>query len=253
MASRKKPAKDEAMMTPLNQPFILLSALACFAAAATIGGCAPSEAPPSQAHSTVLAQPVSSTTGTVGGTAGRADATPAQNGVDKMERPLASKPDERGEGPGQSSAGEVTVRSVTPEQFNEVIGAQKGKVVLVDFWATYCLPCRAKFPKTLALSRKYAGQGLAVVSMSMDSPERKYQKEVIKFLQQQNSQIINLENGLDDTDAAFAALGIDGGALPHYKIFDRHGVLRKKFGGDPDHPFDEKDIETAVVAVLQVK
>jgi thiol-disulfide isomerase/thioredoxin len=231
------------MMTPLNRPFTLSSALACFAAA-TIAGCTPSEPPSSQVHSTAPAQPVASTAGTVGDASTRADATPAQDAAEKMDRQLASKPDEQRDGPGQSSS---------DEEFKEVIAAQKGRVVLVDFWATYCLPCRAKFPKTLALSKKYAGQGLAVVSMSMDSPEPKYQKEIIKFLKQQNSQITNLENGLDDTDAAFAALGIDGGALPHYKIFDRHGALRKKFGGDPDHPFNENDIEAAVVAALKAR
>jgi thiol-disulfide isomerase/thioredoxin len=243
------------MMTPRNRPFRLSSALACFAAAATIAGCAPSEVPPAQVHSTAPAQQVANASGALGNTARHAEATPAENGADKVERPLAnaSKTDAQREEPRESSSSEVTVRSVTPEQFQEVIAAQKGKVVLVDFWATYCLPCRAKFPKTLALSKKYADQGLAVVSMSMDSPEPKYQTEVIKFLKQQNSQITNLENGLDDTDAAFAALGIDGGALPHYKIFDRHGVLRKKFGGDPDHPFDETDIEAAVVAALTAR
>jgi thiol-disulfide isomerase/thioredoxin len=150
-----------------------------------------------------------------------------------------------------SSHSPVSVEPASPEEFQKYVAAQRGKVVFVDFWATYCLPCREKFPRTLALAKKYADQGLIAISMSMDSPDASYQKKIREFLIQQNSQIKNFANRLEDTDAAFTALGIDGGALPHYKIYGRNGKLMKKFGGDPDHPFDEADIERAVVAALQ--
>jgi thiol-disulfide isomerase/thioredoxin len=145
----------------------------------------------------------------------------------------------------------VTVEPVSPEEFQKFIAAQRGKVVFVDFWATYCLPCREKFPRTLALAKKYGDEGLTAVSMSMDSPEPDYQKKILEFLRQQNSQIKNFANRLEDTDAAFAGLDIAGGALPHYKIYGRNGKLRNKFGGDPDHPFDEADIERALIAALK--
>jgi hypothetical protein len=85
----------------------------------------------------------------------------------------------------------------------------------------------------------------------MDSPEPSYQKQIREFLRKQNSEIKNFANRLEDTDAAFAALDIAGGALPHYKIYSRDGKVRNKFGGDPDHPFAEADIEQAVVAALK--
>jgi thiol-disulfide isomerase/thioredoxin len=146
---------------------------------------------------------------------------------------------------------QVKVEPASPEEYQKYVASQRGKVVLVDFWATYCLPCREKFPRTLALAKKYADQGFTAVSMSMDSPDPSYQKKILEFLTQQNSEIKNLANRLEDTDAAFAALDIDGGALPHYKIYGRNGKLRNKFGGDPDHPFDDDDIEKAVVAALK--
>ena len=145
----------------------------------------------------------------------------------------------------------ASVEPVSPEEFQKFIAGQRGKVVFVDFWATYYLPCREKFPRTLALAKKYGDQGLTAVSMSMDSPEPAYQKKILEFLTQQNSQIKNFANRLEDTDAAFAALDIVGGALPHYKIYGRNGKLLNKFGGDPDHPFDEADIERALVAALK--
>jgi thiol-disulfide isomerase/thioredoxin len=149
-----------------------------------------------------------------------------------------------------SAQSAVTVEVVSPEELKKFIASQKGKVVFVDFWATYCLPCREKYPRTLALAKKYSGEGLIVASMSMDSFEPSYQRKIREFLTQQNSQIKNFANRLEDTDAAFAALDIAGGALPHYKIYGRNGKLRKQFGGDPDHPFDDADIERALVAAL---
>jgi thiol-disulfide isomerase/thioredoxin len=145
----------------------------------------------------------------------------------------------------------ISVEPASPEELQKFIASQRGKVVLVDFWATYCLPCREKFPRTLALARKYGSQGLTAVSMSMDSPEPSYQKQIREFLKKQNSEIKNFANRLEDTDAAFAALDIAGGALPHYKVYSRDGKVRNKFGGDPDHPFAEADIEQAVVAALK--
>jgi len=48
-----------------------------------------------------------------------------------------------------------------------------GKVVLVDFWGTFCTPCKSSFPKLQALNAKYAGAGLEVVGISEDEAEDK--------------------------------------------------------------------------------
>jgi cytochrome c biogenesis protein CcmG/thiol:disulfide interchange protein DsbE len=48
-----------------------------------------------------------------------------------------------------------------------------GKVVLVDFWGTFCTPCKSSFPKLQALNAKYAGSGLEIVGISEDEAEDK--------------------------------------------------------------------------------
>src|SRR5947208_467270 len=69
-----------------------------------------------------------------------------------------------------SSAPTVRLESVRyADLVAEVTGLQ-GKVVLVDVWGSFCAPCKEKFPAVAALHGKYAGRGLAVVSVSVDPP-----------------------------------------------------------------------------------
>ena len=48
------------------------------------------------------------------------------------------------------------------------LGAQRGKIVLVDFWASWCEPCIAEIPHLVALQKQYGGRGLRIVGVSMD-------------------------------------------------------------------------------------
>ena len=52
------------------------------------------------------------------------------------------------------------------EQFN--LAAYEGKVVVVDFWASWCVPCRRSFPWLNAMHDKYADQGLVIVGVNLD-------------------------------------------------------------------------------------
>jgi len=56
----------------------------------------------------------------------------------------------------------------------------KGKVVLLDFWATWCPPCRAAIPHLVKLYEKYKDQGLVVVGISLDKGNRKNVVDFIK-------------------------------------------------------------------------
>ena len=60
----------------------------------------------------------------------------------------------------------------------DIHGRLQGKVVLVDFWATWCVPCREALPHIREVAKKFQGQPLVILSVSLDSDEQKW-KEII--------------------------------------------------------------------------
>ncbi len=102
-------------------------------------------------------------------------------------------------------------------------------------------------------NQQLAKQGLSVISVSMDDPEED-QESVLKFLKEQDAQFINLLATAADDKDPMETFDIDGGALPHYRLYDRSGKLIKKFSfADPSQKFTQADIETALKAALNQK
>lgn len=173
-------------------------------------------------------------------------ATPGTAAPDTTAAPVDGKP----------SLAEVRV--VDKAAYDQIIASFKGKVVLVDIWATWCGPCVKAFPETVQLHRDYAAQGLVVVSLSLDSLDDDQSPpgvpaSVPKFLAKQQADFPHLISGLE-IDASIEQFAIDGGAIPHLKLYGRDGQLIRAFGhGDPDVTWDHSDIKAAVEAALEAK
>lgn len=145
---------------------------------------------------------------------------------------------------------EVTVRTATPDDFKKLIASHKGKVVFVDFWATWCVPCRKAFPKTVKLAKQHADDGLAVVSMSLDDADAK--EDALAFLKEQNAVFDNLMCSFGGETESYEAYEIPGDALPYFRIYDREGNLKHTFGYNPetDEGVDEVEVHKALEALL---
>ncbi|HEU5056199.1 MAG TPA: TlpA disulfide reductase family protein [Kofleriaceae bacterium] len=78
---------------------------------------------------------------------------------------------------GQGGAGRRTAGDAPDFALRDLSGRtvrlsdHRGKVVLVNFWATWCVPCRVELPHLERLYKQYAGQGLVVLGVSIDGPE----------------------------------------------------------------------------------
>jgi len=111
----------------------------------------------------------------------------------------------------------------------------KGKVVILDFWATWCPPCRAEIPGFIELQKKYQAQGLAVVGVSVDQAGV---DSIRSFVQKQG---INYPVVLADEKIETAYGGIEG--LPTTFIIDRAGRIVKQHLGFTEKAVIEMEIK----------
>ncbi len=114
-----------------------------------------------------------------------------------------------------------SLASVDAAGLQKAIAAQKGKVVFVNMWATWCAPCVAEFPDIVKLYQKYHAKGLEVIAVSFDSDA----PTAIPFLDKQKAEFINLLKDPEQDDGAFMKTFEPEsiGALPDSWLFDRHG------------------------------
>lgn len=93
----------------------------------------------------------------------------------------------------------------------------KGQVVYVDFWASWCKPCRNSFPWMNAIQQKYADQGLQIITVNLDS-ERHLADE---FLQKIPTQLPIVFDPEGKIASAYQIVG-----MPSSYLIDRAGKIR---------------------------
>jgi thiol-disulfide isomerase/thioredoxin len=103
------------------------------------------------------------------------------------------------------------------------LGDYKGKVVLLNFWATWCPPCRAEIPALIKLQRQYRRKGLQVIGITYP-PERT--GEVRQFMRELGVDY-PIVRGTKKTKALFD----QSETLPVTIVIDRHGNARERIEG----------------------
>lgn len=113
----------------------------------------------------------------------------------------------------------------------------RGKIVLLDFWATWCAPCKTEIPHFIDMQNKYGPQGLQIVGLSMDDSAG----PVKKFYADQK---INYPVAIADDKLAEAYGGVLG--LPIAFLIDRDGRIIAKHTGETEAAVFEKEIGEAL-------
>jgi thiol-disulfide isomerase/thioredoxin len=113
------------------------------------------------------------------------------------------------------------IKSVEPKDIKDIVAQNKGKVVVLNFFATWCVPCHTEFPDIIKLQNTYKGRGLQVIEVSMNDVTDK--DELQKYLSETKPPFTvyiaaNTEDQFyKDMDSRWDT------ALPMTMIFDRTG------------------------------
>lgn len=118
-----------------------------------------------------------------------------------------------------------------------------GKVILVNFWATWCAPCKAEMPSLNNLFLAFKNDGFIVLSLSIDSSE----KPVLSFLKDKAMSFPVLMD--KEQEVYFDLYGVLG--LPTSFLIDRDGIIRDKIRGERE--WDARDMKEKVEKLLTRK
>lgn len=155
--------------------------------------------------------------------------------------------------PVASAESPVELKLVTWDEYQAWLKQQRGNIVVVDCWATYCAPCKKEFPHLVELSKKHAGNKVKCVSLSFDyeettTPEKTYQP-VRDFLTKMDARFTNLLVTLD-ADELHEKVGLT--SIPGVFVFDAEGKLHKLFdNSEPGKQFSYEQVNAAVDALLK--
>jgi thiol-disulfide isomerase/thioredoxin len=153
-------------------------------------------------------------------------------------------------GPAQDK--KVTLTPVKYDGLKQEVLKHRGKVVVVDFWATNCPPCRKALPHYIELQKKHAADGLVVITVSVD-PMTKLARanEVLTELESP------LRNLLLDEPVDMWSQKLDASSLPFAFVFDRRGKWVRFRASDYEknnNPMDyEPDVMKTVARLLSEK
>ncbi|MCD6412848.1 MAG: TlpA family protein disulfide reductase [Elusimicrobia bacterium] len=149
---------------------------------------------------------------------------PAESGVSQNEK-IRTRP----------SAADFTVSAIDGRTIS--LSSLKGKVVIVNFWATWCGPCVYEIPGLVKVYDKYKDRGLEIIGLSVD----RSRSSVVKFASRKG---INYPIAFADRDMLRAYGGIQ--AIPTTFFIDKNGKIADSVVGARDEAFFESEIKKLI-------
>lgn len=148
----------------------------------------------------------------------------------------------------KSGKSEITIKEVPTvdgQKFAEILKRLRGRVVVVNLWATWCVPCRQEFPLLVQLYEQYKSKGLELLAISNDDLQNL--DDVKDFIRDRHvtftTFIVDPKGANSLREAIYPHWT---GALPLTFFFDKQGVLKSHLSG----ALNSKDFESAVKPLL---
>lgn len=124
------------------------------------------------------------------------------------------------------TAPDFTLRDLSGEKVS--LKQYRKHIVLLDFWASWCLPCRVSIPELAGLQKKYTDQGVVVLGISMDDPQRTSDKYLLAFKEKFK---INYRILRANSELAMDYFGTSNMSIPTLFVIDREGRIVDKIVG----------------------
>jgi cytochrome c biogenesis protein CcmG/thiol:disulfide interchange protein DsbE len=156
-----------------------------------------------------------------------------QANVEAEEKPTQPPVDKAPPGPGGKSAPSFTLQDLNGKPVS--LSDFKGKVIILDFWATWCPPCVMEIPHFIELYEQYKDQGFAMVGISLDHQGISVVKSFVRKYQ------VNYTILMTDGRVDKAYGGIPG--IPTTFVIDAAGNIRQKYVGYRDKAVFEAEIK----------
>ncbi|HEV2664894.1 MAG TPA: redoxin domain-containing protein [Blastocatellia bacterium] len=135
--------------------------------------------------------------------------------------------------PAKSTASQNSpnVGTLKPADFAKFKDSARGKVLVLNFWATWCGPCVAEFPELVALDAKYRDKGVKLVGITADEAED-VQPKVIPFIKKHQVKFDIVRQDTDDPAEMMNQITKDwDGVIPATFVYDKQGnLVYSKFG-----------------------
>lgn len=128
---------------------------------------------------------------------------------------------------------EVTLEKLSPNGLADLLKNDSDKLLLVNFWATWCGPCIIEYPEFVTIQRMYGARDFQFVSVSMDAPGQ--EEKALKFLKSKASALPNYLMDTEDKYEVIKVVGSDwDGSLPITLLIEPGGKVAYRVPGTID-------------------
>jgi thiol-disulfide isomerase/thioredoxin len=142
-----------------------------------------------------------------------------------------------------SRAQSYRISLLNEAKFDSLVQNRDGKILLINVWATWCVPCREEFPNLVRLTKVYQGKDVDIIGISADFPDE-IDDKIIPFLMKQKVNFENyLQNFRNQEDFINKLSPEWQGALPATFVYDTSGKMREFLLGKQTYESFQNAIE----------